>query len=223
MNDDFIIIAYGHPERYQRDIDNMQLFTNRINRKLLRYNREWVISTDQYKDNKTIFDHDKLNGWAAWKPLIILDALKYNDRVLYMDANTVFRIEYIDKIESIVNSVDVLTSIYTDFKHNDYTRKECFDIMNCNYIKQQNVNQVWSGVVIATNKSIDILNEWLYWCCVPDAVCSDESDIHHHNHRHDQSILTNLMIKHNLSPIKTNAFMDNQNYRNDPITLKKLL
>ena len=56
------------------------------------YTREWLETTDFYKENKTILDKDRLAGYALWKPYVILDKLKKvddGDIVVYMDCGDI--------------------------------------------------------------------------------------------------------------------------------------
>ncbi len=220
MESDFVVISYGDSQRYYNDMENMKPFVDRINRSFIAYDRNWLVETDTYKNNKIIFDNPKLGGWCAWKPIIMLDALEKYERVLYMDANTIFRSGY--DIPSIVNSVEIISAVKTSFRHSEYTHTKCFELMGCTGVKYLNADQVWAGVTIASRKAIDIIKEWLKWCCVSEVICSEKQDTNHHHHRHDQSILTNLLIKYDLLSIETSAFHDNQNFRNDKITGKQL-
>jgi hypothetical protein len=223
MKTDFIVIAYGSDQRFYNDIENMGHFVKHINRRLRKYTREWLVTTEFYNKNKAILDSSKGGGWWSWKPFIILDALKEYERVLYMDANTIFAKQNIDKVAGLVNSIDVLGCIKTGFLNKDYTTEQCYQVMNCLTPEYKLECQVWAGVVIATRKAIPILNEWLKYVCIHDAVCPDKDDVNNHRHRNDQSILTNLIIKYKIPTlVNENIFYDNANYRNHPITLKRL-
>ena len=55
---------------------------------IMSYNREWLVTTDFYKDNQSILDEERGGGWWVWKPYVILDALskvEEGDYVLYCD------------------------------------------------------------------------------------------------------------------------------------------
>ena len=42
----------------------------------IRYNAEDLKKTEVYKENQEYFTVEKKYGWCAWKPLLILEAMK---------------------------------------------------------------------------------------------------------------------------------------------------
>jgi hypothetical protein len=78
--------------------------------------------------------------------------------------------------------------------------------MNCDEEKYHNTRQIEAGFIAfkKTKEMIDLLNEYLFFCKNKYIVSDYESVFGpEYNqwklHRHDQSILTNLIVKNNLS------------------------
>jgi hypothetical protein len=78
--------------------------------------------------------------------------------------------------------------------------------MNCDKKKYWNSPQITAGISFwkKNQQTINFLNEWLFWCKNLNVI-TDEPNIcklpnlnEFQDHRHDQSVLTNLVIKNNL-------------------------
>jgi len=86
------------------------------------------------------------------------------------------------------------------------TKRDCFYYMGCDEEKYWNSIQLEDGFLAfrKTQKNIDFLNEWLEYCRDERVVtdipnqCGLENFDGFVDHRHDQSIVTNLQLKYNL-------------------------
>jgi hypothetical protein len=172
------------------------------------------------------------NGWFAWKPLLLLQALKnvpQDSWVMYMDCGDIADFSIITK--AVENCADWCAFFRIPRGRNRnvmYGRQGCFDVMKCEMHK--NFIQVEAGICAFKNcrRSIQFLEEWFEWCVdsrangdhpsggeSPDFVAS----------RHDQTILTNLIAREHL-PIITDQwnhiqcnieYIDKKQLRNRPI------
>lgn len=170
------------------------------------YDRDWLEDTDFYRANKKLLDEKRGGGYWAWKPYVILDSLKSMDEgdvLLYMDSADVFMSgvrEFL--LKELTNNYMLLTEGWNVQK--DWTKRDCFKLMDCDGAEYWDAFQVEAGVVAVKNcaKSRKILKEWLDWCCVAEVVNDDASKTPNHEtfveHRHDQSILTNLKVLYNI-------------------------
>jgi|LakMenEpi03Aug12_release.lakeMendotaPanAssembly.Ray.scaffolds.fasta_scaffold485312_2 hypothetical protein len=179
--------------------------------KVFNYKSEDVKKGDFYRENKELLELERGDGYWLWKPKIILesmDKMEYGDVIFYMDAG-----------DSVSDEIVNLSKEY--FKNNDYyftnwgdtrkpqiqhTKRDCFILMNCDEEKYHNTRQIEAGFIAfkKTKEMIDLLNEYLFFCKNKYIVSDYESVFGpEYNqwklHRHDQSILTNLIIKNNLS------------------------
>jgi hypothetical protein len=171
------------------------------------YNRQHLELTQFYKDNKDLLDEETGGGNCAWKPYFILEAMKQSndgDVVFYMDSADVFSGDIRTHLLSETRKHDIILTNGA-FKNSDWTKMDCFVAMGCYTPEYTDAIQLEAGVCIfkKTNKVVKFLNEWLTWCCNKRAV-SAKKEYKNKNtegfkeHRYDQSILTNLKIKHNL-------------------------
>lgn len=171
------------------------------------YTREWLVETDFYKEHKWLLDQERGGGYWAWKPYVILDALKSmneGDMLLYMDSGDLYFAGIRDfVIRELQNHHIILTDSGNINK--DYTKQDTFIAMDCDGDEFKNAHQVEAGVIAVKNtaKARRILNEWLSWCIMPEVVMDEPNDYPNAEsfvaHRHDQSILSNLAVVHNLT------------------------
>lgn len=175
------------------------------------------IDIDFYTKYKHIFEQKKGFGFFLWKPYIIhraLNHLEENDILFYIDSGN-----------SVINDLTPLfdTVIADDkgiilfdnrdgsppgtiWKNSQWTKYDCFKKMNCLDSKYVNGNQVnASYVLLRKNKfTCDFINEFLHFCC-DEEILTDLPNRYGENfsdftwHRWDQSVLSLLAIKHNIT------------------------
>ena len=195
---------------------------------VIAWTRDDILNSDFYKKNQTILDNPRGAGFWAWKPYIILETLKKSakdDWVIYCDVGKPFRRG--DKCRSGNNNIGnafytpVDAMIEYAHKHKGFTpgvwiphyglayvwtKRDCFVGMDCDSSVYHNSPHVQAGYSAWSNSdaSIAFLEEWLRWCQNPDIITDNENVLgkanleHFRDHRHDQSILTNLCIKHHV-------------------------
>ncbi len=190
------------------------------------YRREWLITTDFYKENKEILDMPRGGGYWLWKPYIILDAMSKiedNDVLMYVDAGDEIYGNIVNSIASYINNHEYIITNFSGQRgaNKVATKRDCFVLMNCDEEKYHNIPQIEAGVLVfkKTEYMILFINEWLSYCKNKNII-TDIPNEHGNNlegfvdHRHDQSILTNLTVRHNfqysdvlLSHINYNAYI----------------
>lgn len=165
---------------------------------------------DWYKDNKHVFDLPRGLGYWAWKPFIILDALEKandNDVIIYHDAGRpcydwYFQYDVREFVNHVIKEHKGLGIVFGPFNHGKMTKRDCLIHMNCDKQEFRNHRQVsatWS-IWEKNPFCISILQEWKQWVTSQLLLITDEPSAHqeHPNydaHRHDQSILTNILLK----------------------------
>ena len=171
------------------------------------YTRMWLRSKFIFYLNKRkIFTAKRGAGYFAWKPFIILDMLKKiteNDILIYSDAG----IKITHDLKPLVNKCikeEIMIFSNEPFFNREWTKRECFLVMNCDNGYYHDSPQVMGGFLIIrkTEFTIKFINEWLSFCLIEDAV-TDEYDPHQKlsefkEHRHDQSILSLLVAKYKI-------------------------
>jgi len=152
-----------------------------------------------YKANTHIFTERRGAGFWLWKPLVILEALKMDPVVIYLDASCII-VE--DPTEWINSVVDIGISRNNAFPMHNWTRRDCFYYMDCDHEKYWNGHQAWAGSVVVKESGKDIIQKWLEYGSDRRIISDDRNVCGFDNlktfkdHRHDQSILSLLAIKY---------------------------
>lgn len=173
-----------------------------------RRNREWLESTEFYKQNTSILNHSKTGGLWAWKPFIILDAMNSADEgdfIIYCDRNDIFSPGVFDFITNTISEDEFCLLLVGSNINKHYTKRDTFILMECDEEDYWNSNQLEAGFSVwkCCDESKNILNQYLKYCLDYDIV-SDEPSKHGEEfpefkeHRFDQSVLTNIAIKEGL-------------------------
>jgi len=194
-------------EHHQRNMVN-HVIENGIFDYVCDYTREWLVTTEFYKENKSILDRERLAGYMLWKPFIILDVLekaKENQIVVYMDVGDVPNKGISDYVKKWMKNNDLLITLGGN-KNRQMTKRDTFILMDCEEEKYYNAIQVEAGFFAAkkTTSNIAFIREWLEYCKderiltdIPNQLGVSNFD-EFIDHRHDQSILSLLQVKYNI-------------------------
>jgi len=165
------------------------------------------IDAEFAEENASILSQERGAGYWLWKPYFILKtimAASEGDIVLYLDAG-----DWIEKspreflLKTLEDSDLVLTR--GGYRNADWTKGDCFELMKCNSPSYWGVTQLEAGIIACKKSmfSITFIAEWLAWCRHAPVLTDDPNVVGYNaptfcEHRHDQSILTCLMVKHGL-------------------------
>ena len=210
----FVSYAAGS---YKRNI-----FWNRLFVKLFIRPKATLFLTDDdlqqdpiYYKFPSVFCAKRGAGYWAWKPWAILkamDAAEEGDIILYQDCGKGLRYKNFMRPTCIINHAIFYGAmpgvlIPGHGANKEWTHKQCFDLMECDSDIYYDSPQV-EAVVLAwkvSNKNKQILGEWLKFCTneriISDAYIDHSSSFATQGHRFDQSVLTNLVVKHKLCPV----------------------
>jgi hypothetical protein len=149
--------------------------------------------------------------YYVWKSYFILESLKKlndGDILIYHDAG---RNCYPYKIqcnlrpfcEYVVKSHKGIFVNFGPFCNRRFTKRECFKVMNCDesyYWDSRQANGSW-GIYEKNPLSMKFVQEWFNFCMHPSMIVTDvenDNDLlpNYEAHRHDQSILTNMLLKY---------------------------
>jgi hypothetical protein len=181
------------------------------------YTDEDLHKTDFYKKHRDVFDAEIGAGYWAWKPWVILQAISYaeeGDVVLYQDCGMGLKYKNFVRPKNIIAYAlkndampGILVPIHGVNKH--WTHDKCFQIMNCYNDKYFNSPMIEAAISAwkVSDKSQEFVNEWMSYCLDINVVGDGyalHGDLNNNriNHRYDQSVLTNLVIKRELKPLK---------------------
>lgn len=174
------------------------------------YSFEDLKSTTFYQQNQKILDQPKGIGYWAWKPYIILETMKSLDEgdiVIYSDCG----IEIIEPLAPLIEickkDEPVLLFANGNLRNKYWTKRDCFVVMNCDSEKYWNGLQTDAAFCLFKKSEVakDFLTDWLKYCCDERAVgdlantCGKKNFWGFQSHRWDQSILSLLAIKYEIT------------------------
>jgi hypothetical protein len=179
---------------------------------IVAFNRNDLIKTEFYKENQNILDKKRGGGYWLWKPFFILETLKKQndgDIIFYMDCGDLCSKNILDLIQVKIQSNDGFFVIRSNNINKQWTKRDCFVLMDCDNERYHNGTQLEAGCCgFMKNKfTIEFLQEWLKFALNENIltdvknICGKENFPEFIDHRHDQSILSLLTIKYNIKSI----------------------
>ena len=90
------------------------------------FTREGIESSLFYKENKEILDNPVVNGYWAWKPYIILNAmnrLNDGDIVLYADCGDMFHPNINKYVDDLLDEDDQCLLLMGGFENGQWTKR----------------------------------------------------------------------------------------------------
>lgn len=201
-----IIVGYTNHKRYNFMIDRLGHLISSFGFPFIHYTQEWL---NRQQVGQLIDTKAKGGGYWAWKPLVILDALAEDDTVIYLDSSVVPQSK--NALINFAAQTDKISAVAYGEPNGKWTSDRCFEIMGCPGEGYRSRNQVWAGVVCAKDQAM--VMRWLRYCLLPECIQDGPGSYPgFREHRHDQSILTNLMLKYVQEPYVTMDFVDDVRY-----------
>ena len=193
----FIIYADG--DDFIKKSERLFIQTENMFDKQTAYRRT-DIGVDFFNENEKILNEKRGGGYWLWKPYFILKTLNMvneGDIVFYSDAGDYIHKDIsnflIRKIEE--NNGFLLTR--SNHRHVIWTKRDCFKLMDCDTNEFHRLNQLEAGCCAfrKEKKTIEFVELWLKWAKRYDVI-TDVNESENYpgfmDHRHDQSILTNI-------------------------------
>lgn len=173
------------------------------------FTRNDIIETEFYLKNKHILDEKRGGGYWIWKPFIILEVMKkisHFDVIVYHDSGrSCYDWKFTSPLKQYIDfTCDKMKGFgitFGPFINGEYCKRDCFKFMKNDYPEFHEHKQVSATWMICQKNTFcfNILNEWKYWCTYDRIVTDDESVYpeleKYKSHRHDQAILTNILIR----------------------------
>jgi hypothetical protein len=142
------------------------------------------------------------DNWWRWKPEIIISAmLKYpDDFILYIDAGDYHTEDFWKWLPAYAAVSDNLF-VTRGYIHREWTKGDCFEAMGMLPYMDRIDHQLEAGLIglRANDANLLLVDEWADWMQDDQIVTDSPSNYPNHpdfmEHRHDQSILTNLVLR----------------------------
>lgn len=145
------------------------------------------------------------DGYWVWKPWILLSAMRTypSEFILYIDAGDYHAPEFWHWLNQYATVNDQLFCT-RGYIHHEWTKGDCFEAMGCLPLMDRTDRQLEAGLIglRANDENIALVQEWAKWM-ENRQILDDTPSIYpnHPNfveHRHDQSILTNLILQRDI-------------------------
>jgi hypothetical protein len=174
-----------------------------------------------YAPHRSIFDAKRGAGYWAWKPWAILEALKAarsGDVVLYQDCGHGLRYRsWLHPRELLAVAADrgfiagVRSPQYGPNRR--WNSARCLEIMGCNdpWFLDQPITEAVVSIWPVSERSMAFVSQWLEYCLKVDAIRAVAPEEVAQQapgfveHRNDQAILTNLVLKLNAPVLEPRA------------------
>lgn len=206
---DIYLISYA-TEKFKHCQNDLH---NCLNNNLMIHKKysEKDIDNDYFEKHKNILIRPRGAGYWLWKPYLILKTLnnmKDNDFLIYVDCGDKIVGNLYDYAVNKMKQQDLI--IFMNVHLNEmFCKKLCFNLMDCDTDFYKKSTQVEAGfcIIKKTIKNINFIKTWLKYCEDPRLITDDfieNENAIFRDHRHDQSILTNLVLKEkiNTTPIQ---------------------
>lgn len=147
------------------------------------------------------------SGYWLWKPFILLRAMEKaqeGDVVLYLDSDFVVTSSLTPLFDLASNEQPVILFRNHGRLNRCWTKRDCFVLMGCDSSPYHESEQVNGAPVLLFNckASRAFVAEWLSWC-EDERILTDMQNVcgmpnleGFREHRHDQSVLSLLAVKH---------------------------
>ena len=187
------------------------------------WNRDRLLKTDYYQQNKALLDLPRGCGYWAWKPFVILQTLaqtQENDYVIYCDVGKPVENASFDHGNQIHTSLlplvewaerhnGMLPGVYLS-NHGpakNWIKRDCFSIMQCEHDNYYQMPTIQAGYTVWKNTPsvIDFLKQWQALNTDPRLITDQDNTLGQDNfdgfvrHCHDQATLTLLCEKQNVT------------------------
>jgi hypothetical protein len=160
------------------------------------------------QDYSEILSSKKGYGCCIWKSFLILQELnkiKQDEILLYIDSTDLPEKSFFEEVLKAFDHQDYFL-LNRGYNHGQWTKRDTFVLMDCDEAKFYDHVQLEAGVVGLknTNFNVELVQQWFEFSTNKNIItdlpniCLLPNVNDFREHRHDQSILTNLAIKNNL-------------------------
>ena len=185
------------------------------------WNHEQLRSTDYYRQHRAILDQPRGAGYWLWKPWLILRLLEdmpEGDFLLYHDVGRALSrtpgigYQFGRPVTPLLDWADsnggIFPGIYVPVygRSARWTKRDCFVLMDCDAPRYWDAPLIQAGMNVWKNTATvrEFVKTWLHYCEDPRILtdqpneCGEGNFSDFQDHRHDQSVLSNLVLKQGL-------------------------
>ena len=176
------------------------------------WNRANLVKSGFYKKHQTVLDQSHGAGYWLWKPYIILEKfeeLNDGDFLFYLDADRKIIADPAPLFEICTRNNGILLFFEKDTTHTCkyWIKRDVFHFRNLDGAQYHHAPITIGGIQLYQKNefSQEFLEKLLYWCTYNPSILTDEANICGKpnlegfiEHRHDQSILSILRVKHGI-------------------------
>ncbi len=169
------------------------------------------IDEDFRKQNESVLNGSRGNGWWLWKPYFIqktLQKMQEGDILCYLDAGCHLIKPCKPLIEICINNPDPVVCFGLKYVEKDWTKRDLLIALDCDYPKYTETNQRLASYHLwrKSKKADDLVAEWLHFAknehFVSDSPSTQPNYDCFQEHRHDQSIFSLLTKKHDFAAFR---------------------
>ena len=210
------LLLYG-TNNYENAMNSLIKSSNNYFDEHLQFRPE-DIDCEFFEKNKHILNQKRGAGFWLWKPYFIKKVLELSndgDIIFYVDSGNVFINDPLFLDEKLDENGGIILFDNRDGMQNGESaqnfiscKKDSFVLMDCDtdeYIFGKHLNASYQ-IYKKNNTTMDFINEYLN-VCQNINILTDTPNQHGNNyngyydHRHDQSVLSLLAIKHKINPL----------------------
>jgi hypothetical protein len=178
--------------------------------------------------NIDFFEEKRGYGYWIWKPFLIkneVKKLKEDEILIYVDSTDLPSIKFFNLVNDFFEKNEVLLINRGGYINGDWTKRDCFIHMNCDEKKYYEALQLDAGIIgVKKNFTcLNLLNDWEEIMQNKSIVDDSPNKMglpnlkNFREHRHDQSILTNLSICKNIKSVNISGDIILFNYHQPKI------
>ncbi len=206
----FLVYNDGtHVNYLEHLLDSVRTFNKDF--EIIVFNKEQIDYEFRNK-NANILNEPRGGGYWLWKPYIINKTLKNindGDLLFYLDSKYYFMKDFTELYLKHMENRDILVWKNKPNEPTFWMSNWCkMSVLHkyglCDMVFNEEINISWAGAIFLRKSkiSVDVVNEWLQMCCIYEDISDSPSDITNsssfYEHRHDQSLLTIVLIKYNI-------------------------
>lgn len=160
------------------------------------------------KHNEFINNNKRGYGYWLWKPFVIQQVMKTmqdGEVVFYCDADFILRKDktFLENLKKDVKNNKIITSS-TKEKEKSWNKKDTINRVGVTISDEDIQVQAGTLLIYVCDETRNLIDEWYSICCEKDYHYIDDSPSIEPNypsfkeHRHDQSVFSLLLKKHNI-------------------------
>ena len=147
-------------------------------------------------------------GYWLWKPFVIqqvMNTMQNGEVLFYCDADFILRKDrnFLEKLKKDVKNNKIITSS-TGEKEKSWNKKDTINRVGVTINEEDMQVQAGTLLIYVCDETRNLIDEWYSICCerdyhyIDDSASIEPNYVSFKEHRHDQSIFSLLLKKHNI-------------------------